>query len=139
MGTPNDQRPTSNVYANHTRAPAAVLPSRPMAHGKLSSGQLAQLAFLETLPTKFERINRHIEEMATLRADDMQTKNLVHLLDSLRNEAHGLTLTSLADTLGMMASLARRGGGRQMRIRGLREGLVSLRTNYEGEMKGLRT
>lgn len=106
-----------------------------MAHGKLSSGQLARLAFLETLPTKFERINRHIEEMAALRADDMQTKNLARLLDSLRNEAHGLSLTSLADTLGMMGALARRSGGLQMRVRGLRDGLVSLRTNYEGAIR----
>lgn len=103
--------------------------------GKLSSGQLAQLDFLKTLPSRFERIHRQIEEMAVLKADDLQVKNLARSLDNLRNEAQGLVLTSLADTFGMMAALARRGGGLQMRVRGLREGLIGLRTNYEGALR----
>jgi hypothetical protein len=34
-----------------------------------------------------------------------------------------------------MAMLVRRGGGLQMRVRGLREGLVSLKANYEGSLR----
>ena len=110
-----------------------------MAHGKLTGSQQAQLAFLETLPPKFERINRQIEEMAALRADDQQAKNLARLLDSLKHEAGSLLLTGLADNFGMMAMLARRGGGLQMRLRGLREGMVGLRTNYEGSLRQAKT
>jgi hypothetical protein len=35
----------------------------------------------------------------------------------------------------MMSNLARRGGGLQMKVRGLREGLMSLKTNYEGLLR----
>ena len=106
-----------------------------MAAGKLSSAQQAQLAFLETIPPKVQRITRLVEEMGALKADDTQMRNLARLLESLKNEAQSYSLGSLADSLGVMAMLARRGGGLQMRVRGLREGLVSLRINYEGALR----
>jgi len=114
--------------------PPVTLP--PMAAGKLSSAQQAQVAFLETIPPKVERITRLVEEMGALKADDTQVRNLARLLESLKNEAQSYSLGSLADSLGVMAMLARRGGGGlQMRVRGLREGLVSLRINYEGALR----
>lgn len=110
-----------------------------MGQPKLSGSQQAQLAFLITLPPRFERIQRQIEEIATLRADDMIQRNLARSLDQLRNECAGLTLNSLADVFGMMGSVARRSGGVQMKVRGLREGLVSLRINYDGALKAATT
>jgi hypothetical protein len=38
-----------------------------------------------------------------------------------------------------MSMLARRSGGLQMRLRGLREGLVSLKINYEGAVRAAST
>lgn len=106
-----------------------------MGQPKLSGSQQAQLAFLRTLPPKFERIYRQIEEIATLKADDMVQRGLTRSLDILRNEASSLTLTGLADVFGVMSNVARRGGGVQMKVRGLREGMNSLKVNYEGALR----
>jgi hypothetical protein len=101
----------------------------------LTGAQQAQLAFLETLPSRFERIHRQIEEIAGLRTDDTQIRGLCRLLDECRNQASTLNLGPLGDTFGMMSMLARRGGGVQMKVRGLREGLVSLKVNFDGAMR----
>jgi hypothetical protein len=105
----------------------------------LTGSQQAQLAFLQTLPSKFEKIHRQTEEIATLKADDNVQRSLARSLDILRNEAAGLMLTGLADTFGLMSNLTRRGGGVQLKIRGLREGLGSLKLNYEGAVRSAST
>lgn len=110
-----------------------------MAVHKLTSAQQAQLAFLETLPARFERIHRQIEEIAAMRADDTQVRNLCRMLDECRNQAGTLSLGPLADTFGRMSMMARRGGGLQMKVRGLREGLGSLKTNYDGAHRAAST
>ena len=51
---------------------------------KLSSRQLAQLSYLETLPPKFGRIHSVIEEMAGLLADDVVVRGLARLLDQIK-------------------------------------------------------
>ena len=70
---------------------------------KLSSRQQAQLAYLQTLPPKFQRIHAVIEEMATLRADDVVVRGLARLLDEIKGNAGSLSLTGMADTAGLMA------------------------------------
>lgn len=106
---------------------------------KLSSRQNAQLAILEPMPRRFELLNRMIEEMAGLRADESLQRKLVRNLDELKAQASSVGISSLADTLGVMGMLARRTGGLQMRIQGLREGLGSLKINYEGALKAATT
>jgi hypothetical protein len=106
---------------------------------KLSSRQLAQLAYLETLPPKFARIYAVIEEMAGMRADDVVVRGLARLLDQIKGEAGALSLTGLADTAGIMSTMTRRGGGLQMKVRGLRELLGSLKINYEAAMRSATT
>lgn len=106
---------------------------------KLSSRQQAQLGFLQTLPPKFQRIHAVIEEMGALRADDMVVRGLIRMLDQIKAGASGLSLTGLADTAGLMAMMARRGGGLQMKVRGLRELLGSLKINYEAAMRSATT
>ena len=106
---------------------------------KLSSRQLAQLAFLETLPPKFGRIYGVIEEMAGLRADDVVVRGLARLLDQIKAEAGSLSLTGLSETAGIMSTMTRRGGGLQMKVRGLRELLGSLKINYEAAMRAATT
>ena len=103
---------------------------------KLSSRQQAQLAYLQTLPPKFQRIHAVIEEMSTLRADDVVVRGLARLLDEIKGNAASLSLTGLADTAGLMATMTRRGGGLQMKVRGL---LGSLKINYEGAMRSATT
>jgi hypothetical protein len=106
---------------------------------KLSSRQQAQLVYLQTLPPKFQRIHAVIEEMATLRADDVVVRGLARLLDEIKGNAGSLNLTGLADTAGLMATMTRRGGGLQMKVRGLRELLGSLKINYEAAMRSATT
>jgi hypothetical protein len=106
---------------------------------KLSSRQLAQLAYLESLPPRFGRIHAVIEEMAGLRADDVVVRGLARLLDKIKGEAGALSLTGLADTAGLMSTMARRGGGMPIKVRGLRELLGSLKINYEAAMRAATT
>lgn len=107
--------------------------------GKLTPKQQVQLAILEPLPKRFEQINRMVEELASLRADETLGRQLARNLDEIKAQTASVGLASLADTCGMMATLARRSGGTQMRVRGLREGLASLRINFEGALKSATT
>jgi hypothetical protein len=102
---------------------------------KLSSRQQAQLAFLQTLPPKFQRMHAVMEEMSTLRADEAVVRGFARMLDEIKANAAALSLSGIADTAGLMGTMARRGGGLQMKVRGLRELLGSLKTNYEGAMR----
>lgn len=106
---------------------------------KLSSRQQAQLAVLEPLPRRFQELHRMIEEMASLRVDETLQRRLVRNLDELKSQTAGIGLGALTETLGVMSMLARRTGGHQMRVRGLQEGLVSLKINYEGALRSATT
>ena len=110
-----------------------------MSTGKLSGAQQAQLQYLEGLRLKFGRIHRMVEEIANLHGGDTTVKALTRLLDEQRHGASTLMLNPLADTLGIMSTVARRGGGHQMKVRALREGLASLKTNFEGALRAAST
>jgi hypothetical protein len=104
-----------------------------MAKLNLSGAQQAQLLFLNSLPPKFERIHRLVEEIANLQGGETTVKTLCRSLASM------LLLNPLADTFGMMSMIARRGGGLQMKVRALREGQASLKTNFDGALKAAST
>jgi hypothetical protein len=106
---------------------------------KPSSRQQAQLAFLQMLPPKFQRIHNIVEQMSTLRADESVVRSLGRLLDEIKGNAAALSLSGIADTAGIMGTMVRRGGGVQMKVRGLRELLGSLKTNYEGALRAANT
>lgn len=106
---------------------------------KLTARQQAQLAFLETLPPRFDRVHGLVELMAVQRADDAQVRGLARTLDEIKFGASGLGLSALGDTAGNMATIARRTGGLQARVRALRELLGSLRINYDGAVRAAST
>jgi hypothetical protein len=105
----------------------------------LTSKQQTQLAYLETLPAKFQKANGVIELMNSTRADDNTVRGLCRMLDEVKAKTQALGLPGLADAAGIMATMARRGGGVQMKVRGLRELLGTLRANYEGALKKAMT
>lgn len=105
---------------------------------KLTSRQHAQLAVLQTLAGKISQIHRLIEELAGPRPDETSSRRLVRLLDEAKGATSAVSLSALTQTLGMMGMMARRTGGQQMKIRGLREGLGSLRVNFEGAEREAR-
>jgi len=106
---------------------------------KLSSRQQTQLAFLEQLPPKFQRMHSIIEQMSTLRVDDAVIRGFGRLLDEIKGNATSLSLNGLAETAGLMGTMLRRGGGLQFRVRGLREMLASLKSNYDAALREAST
>jgi hypothetical protein len=106
---------------------------------KLSSRQQAQLAFLEQLPPKFQRMHNIIEQMASLKVDDSILRGFGRLLDEVKGNATALSLNGIAETAGIMGTMLRRGGGLQFRVRGLRELLASLKSNYDSALREATT
>ncbi len=106
---------------------------------KLSPRQQAQLGWLETLPPRFDRLTRSIEMLDSLQADDTTVRATQRLLDELKAQAATLGLTALGDTFGYMGTLLRRGGGNQLKVRGLRELMAGARINYEGALRKAKT
>ena len=62
----------------------------------LTSRQQAQLGYLQTLPPKFQRQRTVIEEMTALRADDVVVRGLARLLDEIKGNASGVSITGVA-------------------------------------------
>ena len=106
---------------------------------KLSSRQQAQLAYLELLPQKFQRIYSVIEQMASPRIDEALIRGLGRLLDDIKGNAASLSLGGLADTAGRMGMLIRGGAGLPMKVRGLRELQSSLKINYDAALRSAST
>jgi hypothetical protein len=106
---------------------------------KLSTQQQIRSAWLNTLPPKFAKIRKGIELMSTNHADDNAIRSLVRLLGELKAQAGGLSVSSLAETFGYMETLLRRGGGQQLKVRGLGELLGSATINYEGAVREATT
>ena len=106
---------------------------------KLNPRQKAQLAVLEALPPKFQQMNRLVEEIAGMRVDESVIRRLTRLLDESKSATNAVGLTALTETMGIMGMLARRTGGHQMKVRGLREGIASLKINFEGALRSAST
>ncbi len=106
---------------------------------KLTSRQQIQLAWLESLPMKFERAHRVIELIAVHQADESQVRNLARMLDELKAQGGSLNLTGLAENFGIMGTMLRRTGGHQIKVRGLRELLAGAKTNWEGAIRRAST
>jgi chemotaxis protein histidine kinase CheA len=107
--------------------------------GKLSSRQQAQLAFLESLAPKVQRMYSLIEQLAAPRTDETVLRALGRILDGIKANAASLSLSGLAETAGRMGMLVRGGGGMPLKVRGLRELHGSLKTNYDAAMRSATT
>jgi hypothetical protein len=106
---------------------------------KLSPRQQAQLAWLETLPPKFARLNKVIEQLSVQSADDTTLRGAQRMLGELKAQAATLGVTALGDTFGYMGTLLRRSGGHQLKVRGLSEMLAGARINFEGAVRKAST
>lgn len=102
---------------------------------KLTPKQQSQLAFLALLPPKFQRISSVIEQMQNPKLDETLVRGMTRVLDEMKAGASQLSMNGLAEALSAMASTSRRGGGLQVKIRGLRDNLGSVKQNYEMAMK----
>ena len=102
---------------------------------KLTSRQQAQVAFLQLLPQKLQRIYSVIEQMAGPRVDESLVRGLGRMLDDIKGNAASLSLGGLAETAGRMGMLTRGGGGLPMKVRGLRELQGTLKINYDAALR----
>ena len=106
---------------------------------KLSSRQQAQLAYLQLLPQKFQRIYSVVEQLASPRVDETLMRALGRLVDDIKGNAASLSLGGLAETAGRMGMLVRGGGGLPTKVRGLRELQGSLKINYDAALRSAST
>lgn len=106
---------------------------------KLSSRQQAQLAYLQLLPQKFQRIYSVVEQLASPRVDETLMRALGRLVDDIKGNAASLSLGGLAETAGRMGMLVRSGGGLPTKVRGLRELQGSLKINYDAALRAATT
>jgi hypothetical protein len=106
---------------------------------KLSSRQQAQLAYLELLPPKLQRIYSVVEQLALPRMDETLIRVLGRLVDDIKGNAASLSMAGLAETAGRMSMVVRSGGGMPMKVRGLRELQSSLRINYDAALRAATT
>jgi hypothetical protein len=103
---------------------------------KLSAKQQAQLAFLALLPPRLQRINSVVEQMGgSSKLDESLVRGMIRVLDETKAGASQLGLGGLADAAGQMAAMARRGGGLQVKVRGLRDLLGGVRNHYDAALK----
>jgi hypothetical protein len=102
---------------------------------KLSAKQQSQLNFLQLLPPKLHRIQSVIEQMNSPTLDETAVRGMIRVLDEMKAGASQLSMNGLAEALGAMGSMARRGGGMQVKIRGLRDLLGSVKSNHDMAMK----
>jgi hypothetical protein len=106
---------------------------------KLTSKQQSHLAWLEALPPKLSRLDKAVELLASHQADEVTLRTTLRLLGELKSQGSTLGIPALAENFGYMETMLRRGGGHQMRVRGLRELLVGVKTNYQGVLKAAST
>ena len=106
---------------------------------KLSSRQQAQLAYLQLLPQKLQRIYSVVEQLASPRVDESLMRGLGRLLDDIKGNAASLSMAGLAETAGRMGMLVRSGGQMPMKVRGLRELQGSLKINYDVALRAATT
>ena len=106
---------------------------------KLSSRQQAQLAYLQLLPQKLQRIYSVVEQLASPRVDEALMRGLGRLLDDIKGNAASLSMAGLAETAGRMGMLVRGGGQMPQKVRGLRELQGSLKTNYDKALRSATT
>jgi hypothetical protein len=106
-----------------------------MATPQLSAKQLSQLAFLQLLPPKIYRIQRVIEQMNDPKLDETAVRGMIRVLDEMKAGASQLSMNGLAEAFSAMGSMARRGGGMQVKIRGLNDLMGSVKQNLESATK----
>ena len=106
---------------------------------KLTARQQAQVAWLDTLPPKFEKMKKILEMFATHHADETQVRSLQRMLDELKAQGAQINMTALAENFGLMGMLLRRSGGHQTKSRGLNELLAGARINFEGAYREAST
>ncbi len=106
---------------------------------KLSARQQAQVAFLERLPPKLTRVKAVVDQMGGGSQDETLVRGMIRHLDEIKAGSSQLSMNALAEAAGAMASIARRGGGLQVKVRGLVDAMGSVKVNYDKALTKAQT
>lgn len=106
---------------------------------KLTSKQQAQLAYLERLPPKFGRVKAVVDQMGSGSQDETLVRGMIRHLDEIKAGSSQLSMNALAEAAGAMAAIARRGGGQQVKVRGLMDAMASVKVNYDKALTKAQT
>ena len=106
---------------------------------KLSSKQMAQMAFLEPFGRQLTSLSSLIKQMAAPKADEQLSRNLLRICSSSKVQCMGFGLGRMADVLGQMEMAARRSGGGLQKFRTLRENMTALKQAFDVAQKNAST
>jgi len=115
-----------------------------MAQHKLTAEQVRRIEEIQEFQRTVDEVQHRVAELDANRA--AQTRTIQQLCDRIAKETQQLrqrTLTAnigtVGDVAGAMSVMAGRGGGMNMKIRGLTDGVNSLRMQLDTALKQAMT
>jgi hypothetical protein len=105
-----------------------------VAGSQLDGAGMAKLKTLETAAVGLQRVHALVERYALAVKQGANTSQFTHQIRRALEPLVGLLKPQfgmLADQVASVNLVATRGGSEQMRVRGLREGVASLRQGFE--------
>ena len=111
---------------------------------KLSVDQLRRIAEIEEYQKIVDRVHRYVAELESNRAARAQIlqnicEGIGRELSQLRQRALTANIGTIADVAGALSVMATRGGGLSMKLRGLGDGVNSLRMQLDHALKAAST
>jgi hypothetical protein len=107
---------------------------------KLTPDQMRRIAEIEEYVKVVDRVARHVAELdanraAPPRATQNVCESIAREMSHLRQKALTANIGTIADVAGALSVMAARGGGLAMKIRGLNDGVNSLRMQLDHALK----
>jgi hypothetical protein len=107
---------------------------------KLSVDQLRRIDEIEAYQKIVDRVHRLVAELDSNRAARAQIlqnicEAIAREMSQLRQRALAANIGTIADVAGALSVMAARGGGLSMKLRGLTDGVTSLKMQLEHALK----
>src|SRR5881628_3746552 len=111
---------------------------------KLTADQLRRIEEIEEFQRATDHLKHLVTELESNRAGQTRTiqalsEKIVNAASQMRQRALTANIGTIADVAGTMSVMAGRGGGIDMKIRGLGDGVNSLRLQLDQAMKQAMT
>lgn len=111
---------------------------------KLTPEQMRRIAEIEEYLKVVDRMAHHVAELdanraAPARATQQVCETIARDMSHLRQRALTANIGTIADVAGALSVMAARGGGLAMKIRGLNDGVNSLRMQLDHALKAAST
>ncbi len=115
-----------------------------MATAKLTPDQYRRIAEIEAYLKVVDQVKRLVTELDDNRAAPSKTlqavcEKIAREMSQLRQRALTSNIGTITDVAGAMAVMAARGGGINMKIRGLADGVNSLKMQLDVALKAAST